>query len=258
MNTESIIRNVLRDDLVRNASVLLRRNKKPFLRYYSDFALTSAFIAIDAMARTEVDGDEIGTKEAKKMKIELQREALRSGRELGRQLVDPEKLRAFVEMGMKSSYLSYQETQTEIRLQLSKLRRLGILNTPISNKFSNAGEAALRRARVNDKIVGGLVSIAQKSGLDVALAEDTIYRVVREVLPTPADYRVYARGSAVTFPSLGDDGARMKQNAGIVRKIYPKILKEGTRLGRRLSAETRKSNNEYLRVQIARIYGSKR
>lgn len=177
------------------------------------------------------------------------------------QMDNPQQTRQIMEEQARNQYLSYRQLKTKIGSAVGQLRTINedadkdeAIDETALKGFEKSFEGMFQYARTNDKIVRRLTRIAEQEGLDVATQKETGYRVIRELFPTPNDYRAYASRGLENMrkffqqaqSSLTADGMT-GQLVGSMMGAMGKVMEKALEIGKRVEGD-------YLEKTIKEIY----
>lgn len=171
--------------------------------------------------------------------------------QLNAMLNNPEQLRQRMYETAKKEYMPAKSFKARLDKQC---RKLGLPKEP-EEQYRRSHEPAINSARKKDRLVARLAKIAKQEGLDKALQRETQYALVRELYPTPQDYRASAEqaGQAalvftqqVQAPLMADGtyGRRLGMAFGATNAIVKNLMDKHREL-----------RDIYLERKIKDIYG---
>jgi len=203
---------------------------------------------------------EIDEEEKKEMLKEYKKEILPQVRE---QMNNPEKLRETMKKQLQDKYISTQQLKAKMNSELNKLRdynkdleRKDALKEKTFQDCEESFKELYEYAKNNDKFIRKLAVIAKKEGLEVAIQKDTRYKVVRELFPTPADYRTHANEGTEkmrkVFTQLQNSFMASNKEIGQLMGNMLGIMSETIEKGKEMA---KKLQGDYTEKLIREIYG---
>ena len=128
----------------------------------------------------------------------------------------------------KTHRYSFIDLDSSTRLtEQSANRQSSILNL----SGENAKHNILDKYKTKDAIAQRVIKVARERGLAEALKDETIYGVIREILPTEESYRLYKmRGTDIMKRLIKQSSANnilnLKEIIGVLNEFYINVWEE--------------------------------
>ncbi len=210
----------------------------------------------DSMVESMISsmGEDIEPDEKEEMLKDYREEVLPQIRE---QLDNPQQFRQMINDQAKKQYMTTEQLRAEIESHTAQLR--GDEDVEIDEdaliNFERAYEEVFEYTAENDRIVGRLVEIAERDGLEKAIQKETRHEVIRERFPTPESFREYSLKAQESIKSVfqGMSGALMAdgeagQIAGSMNGAMGGAIDKMLRINEKLQ-------RDYVERTITEIYG---
>lgn len=202
-------------------------------------------------SRASVFGD-IDEEEMAEMRQEYQKEVLP---QIEAQFDNPDQLRQTMYEQARNQYMSVRQLKAKLRPHFADLREDDEIGEDVVAGYEGTYEGLFEFVRTNDKIVRKLAKVAETEGVDKATQKETRYDIIREMFPTPKEYRAFTqRGMEAVRnfyqqaqSALMADG-EMGQDLGGMFGAMRKVIEKAREMAQKIQGN-------YLEKTIQEIYG---
>ncbi|MEK6938237.1 MAG: hypothetical protein AABX04_04295 [Nanoarchaeota archaeon] len=204
---------------------------------------------VEQMAPTLRDADE---EEKAEMRQEYRKEVLP---QIQAQFDNPEKLRQTMYKHARNQYMSVRQLRAKLKPHFAEMREDEGIDEGVAANYERAYEGLFEFVKTNDEIIRRLTKVAKTEGIDKATQKEARYAVIKEMFPTPDEYRTFAqRGMEVVRnfyqqaqSALMADG-ELGQDMGMVFEAMGKAIEKA-------QESVQKIQGNYLEKTIQEIYG---
>jgi hypothetical protein len=232
------------DELVRYAS-----ENPEYKAITSELIETLIDSIADAMVSVFEDADE---EEIAKMKQEGRKKVLPQVRA---QFDNPEKLRQTMYEQAVNQYMSVRQLKEKLKPHFADIKEDREISGDVVADYEKAFEGLFKVVKTNDKIVRKLTKVAKTEGIDKAIQKDTRNSVIKEMFPTPDEYRAFAQRGMEAVRDFYQETQRALMADGKTGQALGGIIGAMEKVMKKAQEMTQKIQENYLEKTIQEIYG---
>ena len=175
---------------------------------------------------------------------------------LGEFFDNDSQLREMLYTNMRNNYHSTAQKEEQLNQLYEQLKSDEDFGDEALEEFKRANQTLLRYAEHQDRIVAGLVEIAERDGVEKAATEEAVHEVTQSIFPTAKQYIDHALAAKATALEYSDHAHRAMMMDGPAGKMIGATLLELPKMIARLEKVVGNVMEDRIYKQAAEIYGA--